>query len=321
MTDADQQVLTRSVEGISRTEHPLRFRAGDDEIFGILTEPLSTPRGIGVVLLNAASDRNRFLPRLARRLAGAGFHVMRIDYRGFGESSGPSTGTELKHALITLNLEEPFTKDLLGAVEQLRQRGVEDVVVIGRCFGSRTALAGVTHLPRLRAMGLITLPLHGGGDAQHPSTRWALDEVRSAVHRGVGMRAVRSLWSPRRRTRIFRKLRHAAMQLLHLPGSRRGDERSTSEWLAESVVESLRELVARKVPVLVLYSRTEPVYRDWVKAQAGPLRDILASAGDRLTVTVIDGPAQNLTSIPVQDAVMTQTQEWLESAVRHVTTA
>src|SRR5712692_11849346 len=174
--DSGHRPVTHQVEGVSRSEIPVRFRAGEEEIFGILSEPLTTARGVGVVLLNATSDRNRFLPRLARRLAGSGFHVLRFDYHGFGESSGPFTGTALKHAMITLTtLEEPFTHDLLGAVAELQRRGIDKIMLIGRCFGSRTALSGVQQIQGLRGVALISMPLHGGGDAHHPTSRWALD--------------------------------------------------------------------------------------------------------------------------------------------------
>ena len=93
-TPRDQLI---EAETTSRTELPVRFPVADERAFGILTEPLGTARGIGVVLLNATSDRNRLQTRLARRLAAIGFHVLRFDYRGFGESSGPLSGSAFKH--------------------------------------------------------------------------------------------------------------------------------------------------------------------------------------------------------------------------------
>ncbi len=319
MADASgtgQHVLTRQVEGESHSERPVRFRAGGDEIFGILTEPLSTPRGIGIVLLNATSDRNRFLPRLARRLAASGFHVMRFDYHGFGESSGPMTGSALKHSMITLTtLEEPFTADLLGAVEEFHRWGIEKIVLIGRCFGSRTALSGVKQIQNLHAAALISLPLHQGGDEQHPNRRWALEEVRTAAQRGALRRVLRGLRSSRRRTRWAQKLRLAAAQLLRLPSSRTATDARAAEWVSVAVVESVRDLAARRVPMLFLYGRSEPVYKDFQQVRAGPLRQILDQAGDRVTVALVDGPTNNLTNLEVQEAVLARTQEWLETCV------
>ncbi len=304
-------VLTRPVEGISTSERPVRFSAGDDEIFGVFTEPLVTPRGIGVVLCNATSDRNRFIVRFARRLAGAGFHVLRFDYQGFAESSGRLTGTGLKHAMITLTSpQEPFTRNLLGAVSEMRRRGVQRIAVVGRCFGARTALSGLRQIPDLVGMALLSLPLHGGGDAQHPTTRWALDEVRSAARLGVGMRVLRGMFNPRRRERWMRKVRAAAGQLLKRPAAT-GDGQAAAAWVSEAVVGAARDALDRGVPLLFVYGRLESVYRDFQQAQAGPLA-FLGSAGDRVTVALFDGPANNLTNLKIQEDVMNRTQEWLE---------
>ena len=312
-----QRPAVLEVEGISRSERPVRFQVGDDHVFGILTEPLSTPRQIGVVLLNATSDRNRFLPRLARRLAGAGFHVMRFDYHGFGESAGPLTGSQLKHAMITLTtLEEPFTNDLLGAVGELRQRGLKQIVLVGRCFGSRTVLSAVKQVPDLSGVALISLPLHQGGNEQHPNRRWALEEVRTAASRGALTRVLRGLRSPRRRARWVQKLRFAAGQLLRLPGARPAGNGQAAEWVSETVVEAVRDLAARRVPMLFVYGQAESVYKDFQQVRAGPLRQILEAAADRVTVSLVDGPTNNLTNLKVQEDVMTATMEWLASSVR-----
>jgi pimeloyl-ACP methyl ester carboxylesterase len=312
---SEQRVVKHSEEGVSRFETPVRFQAGEEHIFGMLTEPL-TPRGIGVVLLSATSDRNRFLIRQARRLAGSGFHVLRFDYHGFGESSGPWTGSALKHDMITLStLEEPFTNDLVGAVEEFHRRGIEKIVLIGRCFGSRTALSGVKHIRNLQAVALISLPIHSGGAAS-PTSRWALDEVREAARRGVRLRALRGLLSPRRRRRWLQKLRFAAGQLVRR--SNRGTETDgvDADWVSEAVVGSLREVAARRVPVLFLYGRHESVYKDFLQAQAGPLKDILGSIADRVTVSLVDGPTNNLTNLGIQEAVLSSTQEWLEASLQ-----
>jgi pimeloyl-ACP methyl ester carboxylesterase len=314
MTDAQtsgQAVLTRGVEGLSHSERPVRFRAGDDDLFGILTEPLNTPRGTGVILCNATSDRNRFLARLARRLAATGFHVLRFDYRGFAESSGPSTGSRRKHAMITLQtLDAPFTEDLLGAAEELRRRGLKKIVLIGRCFGGRTALSGVKHIRELRGIALISMPLHSGGADQHPSTRWSLDEVQGVLRRGIRPNMFRALLSPKRRARWFKVFGHAARQLMRR--SEREGQGTKAEWLAGEVVDAVREIVERRVPLLFLYG-DETLYKDLLLAQAGPL-SMLAGAGDRVTVSHLEGPVNILTDLRVQEAVIVRLQEWLVSA-------
>jgi pimeloyl-ACP methyl ester carboxylesterase len=306
------QTRMREAEAISRTESPVRFPVGGDHVFGIFTEPVGPPRGIGVLLLNAASDRNRVQPRLARRLAALGFHVLRFDYRGFGESSGPSSGSALKHAVITLATnEEPFGQDLHAALEELRRRGLDRVVLIGRCFGARTALLGAQHARRLLGIALISPPLHERGQTEQTMHRWALDEVRHAARPGTLVRVLRGMRDPRRRQRWMRKLQLAAGQVF-----RRRRDGADSGWIATSVVESLRDLVSRDVPVLFVYGRGSSMYRDFVQLQTGTYREVFDRAGDRITLAPIDGMPNNLTSLDVQDAVIDLTIRWVQSSIK-----
>jgi pimeloyl-ACP methyl ester carboxylesterase len=300
-------------EAISRTEIPVRFPVADDRAFGILTEPLGPPRGIGVVLLNATSDRNRVQPRLARRLAALGFHVLRFDYRGFGESSGPSSGSALKHAVITLATnEEPFGQDLHGAIEELHRRGLDKVVLIGRCFGARTALLGVQHARNLLGVALISPPLHERGQTEQAVNRWALDDVRNAARHGAWTRILRGMRDPRRRQRWMRKLHLAAGQLFR----RRRNGGAETEWLSKSVVDSLRALVSRGVPVMFVYGRGSSMYRDFVQLQTGTYRELFDQAGDRITLAPIEGMPNNLTSLDVQDNVLDLTIKWVQSSIK-----
>jgi pimeloyl-ACP methyl ester carboxylesterase len=304
------------VEGISRTEIPLRFFAGHgDSLFGILTRPMSQPRGVAVVLLNAATDRNRFLPRLARRLAARGFDVLRFDYRGFGESSGPWTGSEQKHALMTLSAQkEPFADDAVAAVEELQRRGYQRFVFVGRCFGARSALAAGRHVPNLQGIVLISMPIHVG-EAEHPSDRWALDHVRGAARRGFRLTMLRSLFSRRRRERWVRVLRQAGKQLVRRRTPKPNGAGEEMSWISESVIDGFRDTVSRHIPLLLLYGADEIVYKDFELARSGALGSVLGQAGAAATIRTLDGPVRILSSVPIQEEVMQQVIDWIDASV------
>ena len=307
-------VVTDPVEGVSRTETPVRFLGSHgDSLFGILTRPMSQPRGIAVILLNAATDRNRFLPRIARRLAGRGFDVLRFDYRGFGESSGPWTGSEQKHALMTLSAQkEPFADDAVAAVEELQRRGYQRFVFVGRCFGARSALAAARDVPNLEGIVLISMPIHVG-EAEHPSDRWALDHVRGAARGGFRLTMLRSLLSRRRRERWVRVLRQAGKQLIRRrkPKPNGGAEEMT--WVSGSVIDGFRDVVTRRIPLLLLYGANEIVYKDFALARSGPLSSVLDQAGSAATVKTLDGPVRILSNVPIQEEVMREVVNWIEA--------
>jgi len=309
-------VVSDPVEGASRTETPVRFLGSHgDSLFGILTRPMAQPRGIAVVLLNAATDRNRFLPRLARRLAGRGFDVLRFDYRGFGESSGPWTGSEQKHALMTLSAQkEPFADDAVAAVEELQRRGYQRFVFVGRCFGARSALAAARYAQNLEGLVLISMPIHVG-EAEHPSDRWALDHVRGAARRGFRLTMLRSLFSRRRRDRWVRVLRQAGRQLVRKRTPKPNGAGEEMSWISDSVVEGFRDAVSRHIPMLMLYGSDEVVYKDFNLARTGALGGILAQAGPTATIRTLEGPVRILSNVPIQEEVMQEIIGWVEAAV------
>ncbi|MGC2298620.1 MAG: alpha/beta fold hydrolase [Acidobacteriaceae bacterium] len=66
----------------------------------------------------------------ASTLAGAGFRVLAIDFRGFGCSKGPGQ-KDFDTA--------PFDKDVLAAVRYLKAHGARSVSVVGGSFGGAAA--------------------------------------------------------------------------------------------------------------------------------------------------------------------------------------
>jgi dienelactone hydrolase len=132
---------------------------GVDHVFGVLTEPVVKPSGLGVLLLPGlvyvlSTNRNRMFVDLARDLAGDGHRVLRIDYRGVGESTG---------VIGPYALDDPDPADVVGAVECLAAERRTDLVVVGSCFGARTAMHTLAEDARLRGMVLLAPPLGDEG--------------------------------------------------------------------------------------------------------------------------------------------------------------
>src|SRR5439155_658117 len=80
-----------------------------EHIFGVWTRPTTAPNGIAAILLvggiyGLSIGRNRLSVRLARTLASCGYHVMRLDLHGSGESTG-----EVRD-LLDLTFLDPFVE-------------------------------------------------------------------------------------------------------------------------------------------------------------------------------------------------------------------
>jgi len=83
-----------------------------------------------VVLAHGMRFNKESWSEQARTLADAGFCVLAIDFRGYGQSRGPGQGDPLS---------APLYFDVLGAVRYLRDRGAETVAVVGGSMGGIAA--------------------------------------------------------------------------------------------------------------------------------------------------------------------------------------
>ncbi len=112
------------------SETPLFVKGPDGALFGVMTVP-ARPNGVGVTLIPAGGytftpQRNGWGTNLARMLAADGYHVLRFDWHGIGDSGGSVEG--FAH-------DRPFVDDLSVMLETMEQHGVGRHVLIGHCFG------------------------------------------------------------------------------------------------------------------------------------------------------------------------------------------
>ncbi|MGH9247615.1 MAG: alpha/beta hydrolase [Acidimicrobiales bacterium] len=284
-------------------ESPVYFPAGDHDLFGIVTSPPGDRLGLGAVLLSGASwtpspGRNRIWVRLARGLADAGIHAIRIDYQGVGESSGE---------LLRYRMADPLADNVLSAVECLRERGVSDVVLLGTCYGGRAALAAATEITGLRGVAAYASPLR---DYEMK------DRITSLpgswyMQRAARWRTIKGLLDPEKRQTYRTAARRKLGRVVR--GAKRRDGRGGNgfEWTSPFVLAQLRELVDRRVPVLLVFGEDDDMYLEYRQGRSGPLGDLVRSAGDLLTVQVEPGKVHGLRTNTVQERVIAVTIEWL----------
>lgn len=106
-------------------------------------------------------------------LADAGFHVLLVDFRGFGLSPRPRTPWNLP-------------ADLAAAAAELRRRGATRVALVGGSMGGTAALvAGATLRPAVAAVVCVS----GGGDLADflGGPHGPIDATRQAAHLRVAV--------------------------------------------------------------------------------------------------------------------------------------
>jgi dienelactone hydrolase len=193
-------------------EHFVYIPVGGDHVFGVLTEPVCKPSGLGVLLLsggmyNLSTARNRMFVDLARDLAGYGHRALRIDYRGVGESTG---------VIGSWALDDPNPADVAGAIECLAAGRRTDLVVVGSCFGARAAMHTLAEDARLRSMVLLAPPLadEGFGEVDDTCDVGALFLKHAETMRVRGIPALFVYGTEDRYYHDFQRVRHTRLDTL-----------------------------------------------------------------------------------------------------------
>lgn len=291
----------------TRHETPVYFPAGDDVLFGILSEPTTEPKGIAVIAVPGggwipSTHRNGMWVRLARTLAADGYHMLRFDWHGVGESGG-----HLEH----YELSEPFTDDIAAAADFLVDRGFEKVVLVGTCFGGRTVNASTSELNHLAALAMFSAPLRdkpNAEDLQKRSLGWF---VRQALQPKV----IKGLFEKRRR-RTYLRLFKLKSQALINKVLRRTTARKTSstrpQIASTAYLQPLDDVTTRGIPVLLVYGEGDDYFPDYIKARdEGQLGEIMARGGERFTTKVVPGDLHSFASLEAQDTTVSTVREWL----------
>lgn len=86
----------------------------------------------GVVLAHGGRFNKESWEKQARALVKAGFLVLALDFRGYGQSKGPGQADPLS---------APLHFDVLAAIRYLRQTGAKTVSVVGGSMGGAAAAA------------------------------------------------------------------------------------------------------------------------------------------------------------------------------------
>ena len=121
-----------------------RFRVLGHEIFGIIHVPDQKEKKVGVVLLCPGHQYrvgpHRMYVKLARCLENEGYHVLRVDSEGIGDSTG-GFSDEYLHEVHARIQRGKFIKSSSWIIRQYRKEyGLKKVVVSGLCGGSLTGL-------------------------------------------------------------------------------------------------------------------------------------------------------------------------------------
>lgn len=307
--------MGETVVATSRQETPIYFDLGDDSLFGIVTRPTVAERGVGVVLMygggyNMSANIDQFWARIARRLAAEGFHVLRFDHRGNGDSTG---------VVDTFDHLHPFDADLEAAVSRIREEGPQRVVLVGDCLGARACLVCAARLADIEGVYALSVVVNDGtmDRAQEWAATYGLGHY---VRRALSMNTLRKLGDPVLR-KAYLKVATAKMKSM----LRLSQEPKVVEQMAESedrrkvnvsenFLSPVQSTLLRGVRVnFVFGDEDEERIARFEDAREGRLGEILTEAGQLVEVSTVPGGLANVPDITAQDAIVEDVASWVSS--------
>src|SRR5205085_341196 len=144
-------------DGIRAKETPIAIEQPFGSLFGILSEPLGTPRdALTAVLLNPGAHRRigqgRMWVEAGRRWAARGVPTLRLDLEGIGDADGEATRFQDMGALYTPEL----VRQVLAALGALDARGLgSSYVLAGLCSGAFWAFHAALEDERVTAAFML----------------------------------------------------------------------------------------------------------------------------------------------------------------------
>jgi dienelactone hydrolase len=297
-------MMIQVVPATSQDETVAFFPGGPEKLLGILTRPTVDPLGTAVVLIPTGAgtrdsiNRNRLWVRLARKVAGLGYHAVRFDYHGAGES----TGIEDR-----LRLDRPVLDDLVGAVDWATSEGVSNFILVGSCYGARAALSYAPRSPGLQGVVLATPPLLDMAQGERAGTFMAIEwTFGQYLRQAMSRKVLRGLLDRERRRAYAVVAKTKARDV----GSRLRGARS-AERVTPNFLRPLEHVIVKGVPVLFLYGERDDAYEEFEQARSGQLGRHLERAGAQVEVAVLPGKIHAFSTVRAQEIVMDRIADWL----------
>lgn len=301
--------------GADSVDQPFFYPEADKRYFGIVSEPASgNAKSTSVVLLSGTYGgtttlgRNRIWMKMARSLSDRGYRVLRFDYAGIGDSVGEA---------VCYELEKPAVAELKAGFELLESRGAEDFVVVGTCYGSRTALVGSAGDPRVRGVNLLVPPVGSGtkgiGGAEHLAE---FHGSASLIRKAFSRRILKKLLHNKRARESARQVVTLKAQSILRSDSAKEGEAEQSRDAAVDFYRPLRQLLEDNVPVHILYGTEDFFLTQFEQAREGKLGQMLDAHSDLIEVVTIPGIVRGFLSMRVQDAVIDSVVEWVDRTTR-----
>jgi pimeloyl-ACP methyl ester carboxylesterase len=283
-------------------EVPVFFPTQDGHtLFGVLVRPIDETKKPAVVIApggwyGTSTARNRLVVRMSRALASHGHPSFSFDYHGIGDSGGASPRFQMKNL---------FTEDLYGAIRALEDRGYEEIVLVGVCYGGRVAASCAHSIKELRGVALVSVPLgqpgDGGGKTAQTAARTSAWRLARKAANPIVLRGL-----------MDHNMRHSYGRIIGAKWrATTGRRRTGTKGDTMQLSDSLAAIVERRVPLLILYGADDNYLRTFTAASEGRLGRVLFTDHGNVEVRTLPGNLQSFSSVGSQEAVIEAVSNWI----------
>ena len=290
---------------------------------GILHEP-DSDNALGVcILLLSPGIKGRVGPhrlylKIAERLVPIGFHVLRFDYHGLGDSEGELPERALADMYNTVHGGR-YVEDTIAAMDWMEGTfGIRRFVGSGLCGGSISALLTASIDLRIECLLGIGIPtaLDGGPENWGRSlTGGQLKELRTGY--------LRKLMDPRAWTRLLSGKTNYSVLWRSLRGGSRARSsspgRTPSAPAADNVnprfAPAFRAVLDSARPMLLIFSANDRMHHEFEEKFEGRNPDLAARRGTLYQTIVIPNANHVLSDRSSVTALLDHAELWL--AVRY----
>lgn len=300
-------------------ERAVTFPNADGQaLFGILHDP-PVPRGdIGVLLLSPGVKSRVGPHRLYRKMAPVftelGCPVLRFDFAGLGDSGGDIPERLLPDLYRSIQLGR-YTADTVAAIDWMRAHtGVRRVLLAGLCGGAITGMVAARESAHVAGLLGIGIPVGLDGTAVDKVAAMSEGQLRR-IRRGY----LAKLADPKSWMRVlsfktdFRLLARALWSSGPRPAqAARADVPAvTGENGNPEFSPALLGMLARREPVLFVFSGSDRLYWEYRERFADPHAERLAPLATLLDVKVIEHANHVLTFSEWQRELFDLCRAWM----------
>ncbi len=180
-------------------ETTVTFGKENEALRGVLHEP-GEPNGVGLVFLHGWPGNrigpHRMFVTLARRLSALGFHCLRVDFRGRGDSDGRAEEASIR----TMIADTASAVDFLAARPQVKR-----IYLLGICSGGKVAIGTASSDPRIRGLVLWSAEAMGSLHSRAASTHKSMSALRIYLKKLTAIETWKKIITLRVNTRMVRK--------------------------------------------------------------------------------------------------------------------